>query len=308
MTQVSSADARVTAELSYRAYGLGIQSEIPLPELIAGKSRTDVRITLGRTDHQMAQGRVVEVVSETDAHMQVERVARFQVREGREIIVEPLSDPESPALRMFLLGQVFAMLLHQRGILVLHASAVAARGGAVLFLGPSGYGKSTSATLLQRAGFPVAADDVTPIRFDGEAAMLLPSFPQIKLWPATLRALGRDPASLPLLHPAYDKRAHRFPDGFAEEALPVRRLYVLGKADVSRIDVMSAGEVVVDLLAQSYAVRMRLLGSAEAGRHFKQCSRLAASVPARQLLRTEQLDDLSRFSRLLIGDLGGDGH
>ena len=304
VTQAPSAPSPVATMQSYRAYGLQILSEVPLPELVDAPGQADVEVRLGSFDYRMATGSVVEVLSETEAYMQVAGVARYRVCRGSEITIEAVAGPESPALRMFLLGQVFAMLLHQRGVLVLHASAVAVRGGAVLFLGPQGYGKSTSATVLKEAGYSVASDDLSPIRVDAAGVTLLPAFPQIKLWPETLRALGRNPDSLPRLHPAYEKRAHRFTDGFSAEALPVTRLYILGKADESRIEAMSAGEAVVDVLAQSYAVRMRLLGSSETGPHFQQCSRLAAAVPARQLLRTDRLDDLARFSRLLIADLG----
>ena len=46
-------------------------------------------------------------------------------------------------VRVFLLGSCIGALLHQRGILVLHAGAIHTDKGAVLFTGPWGIGKST---------------------------------------------------------------------------------------------------------------------------------------------------------------------
>src|SRR3989454_2089338 len=54
----------------------------------------------------------------------------FRSREGREIVVEPAPGVDAGTLRLFLLGPVRAVLLHQRGFLVLHASAVVLDGGA----------------------------------------------------------------------------------------------------------------------------------------------------------------------------------
>jgi hypothetical protein len=86
------------------------------------------------------------------------------VRKGREIIVDPIPGLEDKVLRLFVLGPALAVLLHQRGRLVLHASAAAIAGEVVAFMGRSGWGKSTAAAALYTRGHSIVADDVTAVQ------------------------------------------------------------------------------------------------------------------------------------------------
>jgi hypothetical protein len=63
-------------------------------------------------------------------------------------------------------GTIVAYLLSLGGNLVLHASAVEVDGGAVAFIGYSGQGKTTLATLFCAAGYPLVTDDVLPVAVD----------------------------------------------------------------------------------------------------------------------------------------------
>ena len=70
------------------------------------------------------------------------------MRGGQEVIVEPSPDADERAVRLCLLGPIVALIPHQRGRLILHASAVAVGGDAIAFLGGQGWGKSTIAAAL----------------------------------------------------------------------------------------------------------------------------------------------------------------
>lgn len=67
---------------------------------------------------------------------------------------------QAQTLPLLLAGGVVSWLLNLRGEPVLHASAVAVGDDAVAFLGASGMGKSTLATLLCSAGAHLVTDDV----------------------------------------------------------------------------------------------------------------------------------------------------
>ena len=70
---------------------------------------------------------------------------------------------EAHILPVLMAGTVGAFLLTLRGATVLHASAVAIDGGALAFIGNSGRGKSTMATVMCLAGADLVTDDVLTI-------------------------------------------------------------------------------------------------------------------------------------------------
>lgn len=83
-----------------------------------------------------------------------------------------------PNLIVFLLSNVFAYLLYQRGYLVFHASSVCINGNSYFFCGRSGSGKSTILSKLLDHGEFISEDIVCIGKgFDS----ILCSFPFIKL-------------------------------------------------------------------------------------------------------------------------------
>ena len=66
----------------------------------------------------------------------------------------------------YLAGYVLAFVLRLRGSVPLHASAVAIDGRALLFVGDSWAGKSSTAAAFSILGYPVLADDIVRIDVD----------------------------------------------------------------------------------------------------------------------------------------------
>jgi hypothetical protein len=158
----------------YRAYGLGIASALPLPELIAddgdGQSarRPDVilrldavadapRLTSDLPDESCGR------VTPDEICMTFRRVGSIAVRAGHEIVIDPVPDLDEALCRLFVLGPALGALLHQRGFLVLHASSVVIDRQCVAFVGEKGQGKSTMAGTLNRRGHPLFADDMVAV-------------------------------------------------------------------------------------------------------------------------------------------------
>jgi len=93
----------------------------------------------------------------------MQKSARYLVRAGREIIVQPADTATKRNVRCFLLGSALAALCHQRGIYPLHANAIQFGDRAFIFAGPSGAGKSTLAFYFNNQGCRVLSDDVCVI-------------------------------------------------------------------------------------------------------------------------------------------------
>jgi ABC-type multidrug transport system fused ATPase/permease subunit len=147
-----------TSSYRYLISGLVVHSEVELPSAIAltGESALpDVVIRAGSVPERLESPLHSTEIWDTEAGLFLLRlrgIGRFSMNRGCEILFDRERDCEPRALALVLLGTCFAILLQQRGHLVLHASAVAAQGGAMLFCGPSGAGKSTLAAMLCRRG------------------------------------------------------------------------------------------------------------------------------------------------------------
>ncbi len=218
----------------YRISGLSVQSEMELPGLISGqedRGEPDVDIRFGTVPETLESpihsGPTWEI--ERDRFLlRVLDIARFLMVQGRHIVVEPLARAEPADIATFLIGGVFGILLHQRGLVVLHASGVAVNGKAVLFCGPSGAGKSTLAAALNKRGFLVVTDDVCAVTLGPSgAAMIHPDGRQMKLWGQAVAALGLDAQRGSQIRSQIGKFYVDPANPGAPSSLPIAAVYVL---------------------------------------------------------------------------------
>jgi hypothetical protein len=297
----------------YTAYGLGIHSFLPLPELVAETRRADVVFRTGQVN-----GADLETLDEVrrfkatpdEAYYYLEGVGKFHVCGGREVIVDPISNADERTVRLCLLGPIIALLLHQRGQLILHASAVDIGGNAVSFLGGQGWGKSTLAAALYSRGHGILADDVTTIHMDSVGPMVVPGYPQLKLWPNSIVALGQAPEALPVVHPDFTKRALRVASGFTDAPSPLKRIYVIAPGQHVQVESLSPQEALIELIRHSYAARFgkQLLQATGMATHFKQCARLAQNTSVFRFRRPASLSVLDEHVSMLINDISLEEH
>ena len=296
---------------NYTAYGLGICSVLPLPELqTLTEVGSDVVIRFGTVKWSPPDPSSWSYfhIDDESAYLYWEVVGKFLVRSGKEIIIEPLQNVEEPVIRLPLLGAVLAILLHQRQHLVLHASAVVINGSAAVFLGPKGQGKSTMAATLYGRSHKLMADDVAALDIgSGKSPILLPGFPQIKLWPmAATAALGDDPETLRKIHPEVEKRARPTVDSFFPMSLPLKRIYILSEGSTPQLKPLKPQEALVKLIANSYIpylLGQKFIQSLQAPLHIHQCTTLAKRVPIYSLERPRSLDLLPEVAQLVEEDL-----
>lgn len=299
----------------YTAYELGIHSSLHLPELqTLAEVKLDVVIQIAKIHWSPPEPSCTDYfyVTAEKAYLFWDQVGTFLVRDGKEIIIDPLPGVEERIIRLPLLGAVLAVLLHQRGFLVLHASSVAINSSAVAFLGEKGWGKSTMAATLYGRGHNLMADDVVAVDISNpKSPIVLPGFPQMKLWPdAATSSLGDDPETLPQVHPQAEKRARRVADNFLQKALPLRRIYVLGGGLEPKLRAIQPQEAIPHLISNSYMARFgkQLLQGMEAAIHLRQCTSLIKDVPIYCLERPCSLPLLSAIAQLVEEDIASDIH
>jgi hypothetical protein len=92
--------------------------------------------------------------------------------DGSSITCAPIPEADSESLRYDIANRVMAIALHAGGALCLHGSAVKLPQGVVGFLAPKGYGKSTLASALMRAGAHLVTDDMLVVELTAQPTAL----------------------------------------------------------------------------------------------------------------------------------------
>ncbi|MBC8144723.1 MAG: hypothetical protein H7X80_04000 [bacterium] len=264
--------------LSYSAFGLGIRSEIPLPELIEVEGDEDILIRYGRVERPMGLDpddddyfRLADdTVSFHTPH------GGFRIASGRELTVDPSHDSSPASVRLTILGRALGAMLQWRGQFVLHASAVARNGRAIAFAGESGAGKSTTAATFLRNGYSLVADDIVAIDTTSPGFQIFPGLSHMKLWPDSAAAHGHDHEALDRIHEAHDKRyVPLSTDQIVGGPVPLDAIYMLASGTETHVVPLNAQDALVCLLRNAYAPRiMRVLG--RQGEHLEQSARIAA--------------------------------
>ena len=294
----------------YHAYGLNFASQLEIPELDAAASdaRPDVRIERSESPIPLPEdGFAVDEDGVVRLHFSI--VGSFRVSGGDLIEIEPLPDIDEDTLRLPLLGAAMAVLLQQRGLFSLHASAVAIDGRAAIFIGDKGQGKSTMSSMLYGRGHEIIADDIAVIdaasTCSGEMLSVRPGFPQFKLVPDALKAaLNHERDEMPSVSPLVDKRAVRLHERFLQQPAPLARVYILLDGDW-KLEALPPQETLRHLITHSYSARFgrQLLAGQAGAQHLQMCARLIRADVVRCLQRPRDLDFLHEVAARVEADV-----
>lgn len=285
----------------YSVFGLCVASDLELPELPPGQGPHQASVTLrrlGTPPEGASHNAWIDATGALGLHW--DGVGTFRVHAGREIAVDPEQDASPERVRLFLLGAAFGMLLQQRGLLVLHASAIAVPAGAVAFLGFKGAGKSTIAAALASHGYTVIADDVLAVDLRAATASVSAGPMQLKLWPDSLAALGHDADSYGRVHPLFEKRDYRT-EPVERESWPLKAAFVLGYGKSLAVTALASQEALMRVLANWYGFRFErgVLMSIGQPSVLGQAAEFLKKVPVYLLERPVDMRTLSATAELV---------
>lgn len=266
-----------------------------IPHLISRRSRSGS----AKPDRRLEQPRDVGPTFQVgldDYLLEVREVARYRVRKGREIVIEPFPGSSERRIKVFLLGTVFGALCHQRGLLPLHASAIALGDRCIAFAGPSGAGKSTLATFLGDRGYPIVSDDICVVGLDGQGLPVAWSgLSRLKLWRDAVEALGRDPRDFDAIFEGVEKYQLSPERPMPRRPLKLARLYVLSEARLPQQEGISrlARSLAFDAIIGS-TYRPRLLAPmGQARAHFALCAAIVKHASIHAVYRRWGFDSFS---------------
>ncbi|MDQ3077274.1 MAG: hypothetical protein M3Q83_00350 [Pseudomonadota bacterium] len=295
----------------YRLFGLHVRSDIALPELVAGTamSEPDVVISIGPVPGGLPQSAAAQRHGE-GVLLTIKGIAHYWVAHGSKIVVEPNTAVAARDVRLFLLGSAMGMLLHQRGLLPLHANAVEIDGRAYAFMGHSGAGKSTLAAWFHDQGHRVIADDVCVVNFDGQGrTSLVPGLPRLRLWRGALEASGRNAAAY---EPSFggddgrDKFDVPLDGGSVDQSQPpLRGVYLLVQGEKFHIERLGGIDAAEAVFANTY--RGAYLDLVErSSDHWQACINLVGQIPIYRIGRRWGLEQAMAQNQLLLDHLRND--
>lgn len=284
---------------TYRCHGLTLSSELALPELrpldpgvgIAADvtlTRADALTTRWLSTGAAQPPPVIGVTKQGAVFLSIPDIADFWIEGGSHILIEERSCADPGIIRLYVIGLVLAIALYQRERLVMHTSAVARGNSAILFLGESGAGKSTSAAQLAARGYDVLTDDMAGIEFSSdERPSIWPASISIKLWSDTLDTFGIDRSDLGAVANKMDKYFVRSAMLAADRSYAVSAIValILGENDdppvLEKLDSLAALDC---LYANTY--RPEIIPDLAIGpRLFRQCAQVARYAPVFKLTR-----------------------
>jgi len=295
------------ARQSYHLFGLRISSDIRLPGLLfaPGDEPGDVEIRRGLvpTDGSEVGPRLgpFSHVARDALWLRVPGIARYLVRDGRELIYQPEEGADEDSVQVFILGTCIGALLLQRGQLVLHGNAFEVGDGCVICVGRSGAGKSTLAARILQRGHRIIADDVCLIDPQGRA---VPGLSRLKLWQDTASRLEIETGGLQRIRPHIEKFDVPLGKAFLMEPARVRAIYVLTPWNRDRFLVEDLTGIAQFEALRSNSYRFRFLKAMDIGpQHLQQCSKLAEHAPLARVFRPRAGFDIDGLADLILADL-----
>jgi hypothetical protein len=299
---------------SYWGFGLNIKSDIAFPELLPTEfENADINIHTKNVPKQLDGDNVVKKVnvsmSPTEYLHIVPNIADYYVANGNEICIQPQPGADEKSIRLFLLSNAMAAILHQRSMIPLHASAVYHDGGIVLFCGRSGAGKSTTATALQQKGYTVFSDDVCVLQNNADNELVtLPSYPMIKLWEDSFKKVGLAVADEEdKIRPEMAKYARFYHDEFNITAQKIKRVFILETGNLNEaIEIKKLGPIAAFKILQQNTYRhVQMNGMKKRDIHFAMISKLAGEVSVYKISRPAVGNTLDELIATVESNLKG---
>lgn len=229
--------------------------------------------------------------------LSVPDVSDFAITATR-IDIHPAPGVATSAVRAYLLGSAIGALLHLRGRLVFHGSAVRLPGGsAAMFCGHSTAGKSTLTATLTQHGHAALADDLSAVEPDPAGRPLcLPGLARTKLWRDALDRLGWSGQAQTdaRVMPNIDKYCLKVPT--AQEPAPLSRIYEIRVDESSQAHLAMTPVVGVEKITAmlSHIYRPGYLQAMERQSHLLAAvAKLAPQVQMTRISRPRRGDTLA---------------
>jgi hypothetical protein len=297
--------------LDYLFFGQWIRSSIELPGIIPLSStcglENPIQVSFGKTPKELTAIATVtkpfSKFNQTEFLYTFPDIAIYYVRNGNEIVIEPLTENEFDSL-LYFYSSALAIALFQRNLIPFHASGIKInQNQVVLFPADSGVGKSTTAVFLEKKGYGIFSDDTVLLEIKDNKCYATPSYPIMRLWENTLEVSKQDAKDLYQLRPGIDKYGVYLRNKFTYDKMEVAALVFLQKeGDEIRVAPLHSKKIFLQLIQNVYGkqwiqeMNKQLL-------QFELVSKISQTVPGFSASRPRVKDTLFEFSDALENEI-----
>lgn len=301
----------------YSIHHLIIASDSPLPELISVSPQAeDVRIRQGIVPAQLPENRVSKrgllsegnlsyEVCEDTLLLRIPGVMNVLIEGSHSIVFQANYAVDCAKIRWYLFDVCLVLLLVRQGLFPFHGSSVQTPYGAVLFVGLSGWGKSTLAAKFLQEGHSLLTDDVCVVRVsENTVPYAYPSSRRLKLLDSSIHALGYNPAEFSPMVPDSPKKQLCINRSVPLPPQPLRAIYQLWPDEVATatLQPLSGHEKVSAVAGNTFLWEPVALFNLRQT-YFRYCSAIAQTVSVKRLSRPHSGFDINAIYALLINDL-----
>lgn len=301
----------------YKIYGLIVESEIFIPELIElniidehTEYEIDVIVKYSDMTLQIKENISRKIhcsFTKEECWFLINNVAIYRICNGNKIFVESIGG--QPNIKTFLLGSAFGCLLIQRDIVAIHGGTVLINNKTVTITGESGVGKSTLTSAFSCMGYKFLADDVSAISTSSDEEILVnPAYPQQKLCRDAAINLGLKIENLVRIDEGRDKFAIPSHKNFMQEP---KKLYYIVEIVVKENGInnnVTIEEIIgVDklqaIIKNIYRGEIaKVIGIK--GEYFKHIISIAKQIKYYKISRTPDLFSLQEEIKLITSQVG----
>ena len=302
----------------YLAFGLLIDSPIPLPEASpAGRDTpADVTVTLGEPggglpdDSSFIKAREKRTwwFGMPGATCMIFNCPSglYVIKNGNEIFISLYPDADMELAKIYLLGSAMGAIQVQRGRIPVHGGVVSTPRGAMIITGGQGVGKSTMTSAFVHNGYSYLSDDVSSVSIENGHARVFPAYPQRKLIRDACAPLGYVPDDLILVDEKRDKFAVRDRDNWQSEPADLWAIIELYPVEGGRVTVspVTGHKKLAGVTRNLYRMWMHLPGGEMKPEVFKKVLTIASQAEEYRVEVPRDIENIAGIAGDISAALG----
>lgn len=289
----------------YTCFGFIITSDVELPILeTTTNTVSDIQI-LVRKDVDVSAFSSAKNVNgflvENENRVGIKTEFGWVIIENGTTIILKLNYSDPLQIQQYVLSSGLGIILHQKRILVLHGSAVEKEGEAIIFIGESGNGKSSTAYNFVKNGYSLLSDDLSVIRFEKGTPYVYSGYSRQKIAQDILEKYND--VDFKNEKPIQESRLKYFRNvkNFDSKKVKVKAVYHLSKKDIEETCLFEQEAMKRFHKLYRNTFRFKLIAALNYSKiHMELCTQLYKQVHVGSILLSNKNINLDKPYRLII--------